>query len=103
MAYKSEKEIISSNGIRIKGDVSAFVNYEKEIKIESAHKALDKLFDRSQKLLDEVSKIARKAKKEKRKRIKIQPQAAPKPQKRIETEAELKRKADTQKRIEKYH
>lgn len=103
MAYKSEKELISSNGIRIKGDVSVFENYEKEIKIESAHKALDKLFDRSQKLLDEVSKIARKAKKEKRKRIKIQPKAAPKPQKRIETEAELKRKADAQKRIEKYH
>lgn len=103
MAYKTEKEIISSNGIRIKGDVSAFENYEKEIKIESAHKAFDKLYDRSQKLLDEVSKIARKAKKEKRKRIKIQPKAAPKPQKRIETEAELKRKADAQKRIEKYH
>ena len=103
MAYKTEKEIISSNGIRIKGDVSAFVNYEKEIRIESAHKALDKLYDRSQKLLDEVSKIASKAKKEKRKRIKIQPKAAPKPQKKIETEAELKRKVDAQKRIEKYH
>lgn len=103
MAYKTEKEIISSNGIRIKGNVSAFENYEKEIKIESAHKALDQLYVRSQKLLDEVSKIAKKNKKEKRKRIKIQPKAAHKSKKRIETEAELKRKADAQKRIEMYH
>lgn len=104
MANKSEKGMISSNGILIKGDITAFANYEKEKKIDSAKKDLEKLYDKSHKLLDEVSRISRKNKKEKKKRMKeITHLPTSKPQKREETEAERKRRIAAQKRIEQYH
>lgn len=104
MAHKTEKEIISSNGIRITGDVSAFVNYEKEKKIKAASKEIDNLFRKSQTLLDKVSEFAKTAKQEKkkRKRIKIKKEKKQDVNKRIQTEAEQKRKTDAQKRIEQY-
>lgn len=99
MSNKEPKEMISSNGIRIKGDIVAFVDYEKGKEAETAIKELENLQKKRQKPLNEVSKVAKKGKKQKKK--KTQPQQ--KANIIVETEAEMKRKAAVQKRIVKFH
>ena len=95
MSNKSPKEIISSNGIRIKGDIVAFVDYE----IGKEEKNLQ---EKIQKLSNEVSRITKVAKKEK-KHKKKNTHLKQKSNKNVETEAEIKRKNAAQKRIEKFH
>lgn len=98
-----KKEIISSNGIRIKGEVSAFENFEKEKVIIEASKEIDNLFRKSHELLDEVSefaKIAKHKEKKRRKRIIIKKEQKQDVNEKKQTEAAQKRKADAKKRID---
>ena len=65
MAEK-KKTLVSSNGIRIKGDITAFVNYEKEKEIDAANKKLASLINKSHELLDDVMQFSKDVKQEQR-------------------------------------
>ncbi len=99
MANKTKKELVLSNGIRIKGDVTVFAGNVKTTKEDNANQN-----DRSHKPNDKASRISKRAQKEKQKIKKTQKVKQPlKPNKVKETEAEIRRKAAAQKRIEQYH
>ena len=58
------KSIVSSNGIRIKGDIATFINYEKEKEIDAANKKLASLINKSHELLDDVMQFSKDVKQE---------------------------------------
>ena len=84
MENKKENIIVTNNGIRIKGNVSAFSQYNHDRQSSS----------------EKAKKEKKRAKKEKEEQKKVVKQ---KVNKKVETKAERRRKAAAKKRIEKYH
>ncbi len=108
MENKKDTTIVTNNGIRISGDVSAFSLYaqdrgpsviEDTTETEAKQKEAVRMNNPIKNLLNTPSKERKHVKKEK----KTKKNPLPKVKEVKETEAERRRKAAAKKRIEKYH
>ena len=108
MENKKGKIIVTDNGIRIKGDLSALSRLAQSDNIKkeniSKPKGNNKGTGTANNPLDTSAKEKRRLKKEKKKELKeLKKELKQKKQKKKETEAEIKRTTAAQKRIEQFH
>lgn len=103
MENKKDKIIVTENGIRIKGDLSALgrLAQSDNVKKENIGKSKSNNKSTANNPLDTSAKEKRRLKKEKKKELKKE--LKQKKEKKKETEAEIIRTAAAQKRIERFH